>query len=149
MKKDQANIEICKLLAKGKLVYAIKVDDDCFVVFPNGSIGYFFYKSEIIFSIDKVIMRSKENTSFPTLSLINPQNELKIKDRIRLSNDGTMFRIFTANSDREVYINLSFLKLLNMRDTIFYQEKDNPNGIIVAVEDEKPVMFLCPCHFYE
>ena len=155
MNYKQANIEICRQIIDGKVVRAQEQKGQWIeysLIIPEPAYyGYFIKKDNIAFAMNKV---AKLRIDVAHLENIAPENEIKPTSNLRIIDHKgkKMVRKFEAEG-KEVWVQCDFLKNLEIGVTRFYQEKDNPNGIIIAAEYDnkvmKPVMVLLPMRFVE
>ena len=145
MNYKRANLEICKELANNELVRGQEVSENMIIIIPeSGYYGYFFDKKSIVFNMDKVRMIDSEARKVADLSIVIPENEISISKDLRiLDYKHAMARKFTKDG-KEVLINNSFLRNLDVYATKFYQDKSNDLSVVIAVEDGVPSMCILP-----
>ena len=151
MNKVKANLEICKHIAEGKIVHGQTVEKNLTFIFTiPGYYGYFFTREDVAFAIDKIQMISKEKKTIVDLSIIKPENELKsTRDFHLLKGKKVSSRKFVTKENEEVWINRKYLCNLVVEDCRFYQDFNNPVGLIIAVEKGIPVMGLLPMRNFD
>ena len=155
MNYKRANIEICRQIIDGKVVRAQGQKGqqiEYILIIPEPAYyGYFIEKDNIAFAMNKV---EKLRIEIANLENIAPENEIKPTSNLRIIDHKgkEMIRNFEAEG-KKVWVKCDFLKNLEMGVTRFYQEKDNPNGVIIAAEYVnnvmKPVMALSPMRYVE
>ena len=146
MNYKNANIEVCREMAGGCLIRGQEMPDNLFLAIPNdGYYGYMFSKNNIAFNLDRVRMISPETRKIADLSMIDPENEIKITEYMRvLSYRKEIARKFETADGTEVWINEKFLRNLDLSACKFFQPKGETIHNVIAVEDGIPVMLLLP-----
>lgn len=144
MNTKAVNLEICKQLIHGDLVRIQNVSNKLTLIIPDpGYYGYLMPKSDIIFSLEKVKTVDKKK-QIVDLKLMNPKNELKPTQYLRIIDSKNTARLFKS-PEGEVWINTKFLKNLNIYSCTFYQDRTNRTSLILVVEDmTQPVMCILP-----
>ena len=151
MNYKRANLEICKNIINGELIRAqISGDGSRLFIDPEGHYGYFINRDDVAFSMDKVRVFSKETRNVAHLEDINPENEIKPTDFLRIIDyRGKRFaRKFEAEG-KETWIQCDYMKNLDIIATKFYQKKESNIENVIAVEDGVPVMVLLPIRVNE
>ena len=149
MNYKNANIEVCREMASGCMIRGQDISDELFLAIPNdGYYGYMFSKNNIAFNLDRVRMISLETRKIADLSMIVPENEIKITEYMRVlsyrKDIARKFEAFDGKDGKVVWINEKFLRNLDLSACRFYQQKDEPLHNVIAVEDGIPVMVLLP-----
>lgn len=144
MNTKAVNMEICKQIIQNHLVRIQHISNKLALVIPDpGYYGYLIKKSDIAFSLEKTTTVDKKKPIID-MSILNPKNELKITQYLRIIDSKNNARLFKS-PETEVWVNTKFLKNLDIYRCRFYQDRTKPTGLILAVEDAtEPVMCILP-----
>ena len=152
----KANLEICRSIADDKNICGgwIQIGGIkyFFVANAQGYYGYFFPRNKIVFNVAMINSVSKPIKEIVKMSIVNRENEVfytKILKQCSAYRNKLVRKFVPLTGNREVYIDVNFLKCLDLDICHFYQDKDDPKSKLIVTEHDMPIMVICPMMYTE